>query len=82
MKPGDVVVLVVNGGGYESTGGLFPQVGSCGVLLSAPDQDGDVDVLFDGCPCPVESPDWVVQASWLVKLPPEKQPEKLLEEAA
>jgi hypothetical protein len=64
MRVGTLVVLV-------GSDGFMPPIGSVGIIVSEFDQDGDCDVFFADCPCPVPpSSSWVAHRSWLIPLPP------------
>ena len=80
MKAGDRAVLVFSDGSYDSSPGVFPKIGEVCEVLTGIDSDGDVEVMF-ALPCPVESPEWIVPAAWLVRLPPDDEAKRMFREA-
>lgn len=61
---GDLVLLT-------GTDGFMPPIGSIGEVQSGPDEVGDYEVLFPGCPCPVPPGIlWYVPRSMLTLLRP------------
>ena len=64
MKIGTNVCLV-------GTDGYMPPIGSCGIVTSGIDEDGDYLVFFPDHLCPhPPSVEWFAHQSWLIPLNP------------
>lgn len=66
-----VMIIAVNDK-YNSDNGVcdtpHPPIGAVGEIISGLDKYGEYDIMFDGYPCPVDSPDasWVIHKSMIV----------------
>lgn len=70
MKIGQLVMLI-------GTDGFMPPLGSVGEIIGPLDEDGDYEVLFPNCRCPVPPGEWFVQTRFL--MPINEDPPKVAE---
>lgn len=82
MIIGKRVLVVFSNQAYASNENKFPPVGTCGVVLSEFDLDGECDVDFDDYPCintPLD-PSWITHKNMIVFLDGKKPTAKLKKE--